>query len=43
LAIIGLAAALWAASAYIGAFMHASNVINEVPEGRPLWKTLPQT
>jgi membrane protein len=41
LAIIGLAGALWSASAYIGAFMRASNAIYEMPEGRPLWKTLP--
>jgi membrane protein len=37
----GLAAALWAASAYIGAFMRASNVIYETPEGRPFWKLRP--
>jgi membrane protein len=40
-AIIGLIGALWSASAYIGAFMRASNAIYEMPEGRPLWKTLP--
>jgi membrane protein len=40
-AVIGLAGALWSASAYIGAFMRASNAIYEMPEGRPLWKTLP--
>jgi membrane protein len=41
LAIIGLAGALWAASGYIGAFMRASNAIYEMPEGRPMWKTVP--
>lgn len=37
----GLALALWSASAYIGAFMRASNVIYETPEGRPFWKLRP--
>jgi membrane protein len=32
---------LWSASGYIGAFMRASNAIYDVPEGRPVWKTLP--
>jgi membrane protein len=41
LALVGLAAALWSASSYIAAFMRASNAIYDVPEGRPLWKTLP--
>ncbi len=41
LAVIGLAAALWSASGYIAAFMRASNVIYDVPEGRPIWTTLP--
>jgi membrane protein len=41
LAIVGLAGALWSASAYIGAFMRASNTIYEMPEGRPVWKTVP--
>jgi endonuclease YncB( thermonuclease family) len=40
-ALVGLAAALWSASSYIGAFMRASNAIYDVPEGRPIWKTLP--
>lgn len=39
--IIGLATALWAASGYIGAFIRASNVVYDVPEGRPFWKTVP--
>jgi membrane protein len=41
LAIVGLAAALWSASGYVAAFMRASNAIYDVPEGRPIWKTLP--
>jgi membrane protein len=39
--IVGLAAALWSASGYIGAFIRASNVIWDVEEGRPIWKTIP--
>jgi membrane protein len=39
--IVGIAAALWSASGYIGAFMRASNVIYETPEGRPIWKLRP--
>lgn len=38
---IGLAAAIWSASGYIGAFMDASNSIWEVEEGRPIYKKLP--
>jgi membrane protein len=41
LAIVGIASALWSASGYIAAFMRASNAIYDVPEGRPIWKTLP--
>jgi membrane protein len=41
LAIVGLAGALWSASAYISAFIRAANAIYDVPEGRPIWKTLP--
>lgn len=41
LALLGLAGALWSASGYIGAFMRASNAIYEMPEGRPVWKTVP--
>ncbi len=40
-AIIGLATALWSASGYIGAFMRAANTVWDVPEGRPIWKTIP--
>ncbi|HEY8810171.1 MAG TPA: YihY/virulence factor BrkB family protein [Solirubrobacterales bacterium] len=39
--IAGLAVALWSASGYVGAFMRASNVIYETPEGRPFWKLRP--
>jgi membrane protein len=39
--VLALAAALWSASAYVGAFMRASNVIYETPEGRPIWKLRP--
>jgi membrane protein len=39
--IVGLAAALWSASGYVGAFSRASNVIYEVEEGRPFWKLRP--
>jgi membrane protein len=41
LTVVGLAVALWSASGYIAAFMRASNAIYDVPEGRPIWKTLP--
>ena len=41
LAIVGLVGVLWSASGYIGAFMRASNAIYEMPEGRPVWKTVP--
>jgi membrane protein len=41
LAIVGLVGALWSASGYISAFMRATNAIYDVPEGRPIWKTLP--
>ncbi|WP_200215510.1 YihY/virulence factor BrkB family protein [Micromonospora coerulea] len=40
-AILGVLAAFWSASGYIAAFMRASNNIYDVPEGRPIWKTLP--
>src|SRR5215218_6062299 len=36
----GLAGAFWAASGYVAAFMRAANVIWDVEEGRPMWKTL---
>jgi membrane protein len=39
--VLGLAAALWSASGYVGAFIRASNVIYETHEGRPFWKLRP--
>ena len=39
--VFGLLASLWSASGYTGAFMRASNVIYETPEGRPFWKLRP--
>jgi membrane protein len=39
--VAGLAGALWSASSYIAAFMRASNVVWDAPEGRPIWKKLP--
>jgi membrane protein len=41
LLVVGLLGALWSASGYVGAFMRASNVIYETPEGRPIWKLRP--
>ena len=38
---VGLGAALWSASGYVGAFMRASNVIWETPEGRSFLKLRP--
>jgi membrane protein len=39
--VVGLLGALWSASGYVAAFMRASNAIYDMPEGRPIWKTLP--
>src|SRR5918995_431300 len=39
--VVGLLGALWSASGYVAAFMRASNSIYDMPEGRPIWKTLP--
>ncbi len=39
--VLGLALALWSASGYVGAFIRASNIIYETPEGRPFWKLRP--
>jgi membrane protein len=41
LAIVGIVGGLWSASSYIAAFMRAANVVYDVPEGRPFWKTIP--
>jgi membrane protein len=38
--LLGLLGAIWAASAYVAAFMRAANVVWDVEEGRPIWKTL---
>jgi membrane protein len=40
-AILAVLVALWSASGYVAAFMRASNVIYDIGEGRPIWKTLP--
>jgi len=39
--LVGVLAALWTASGYIGAFMRASNVIYETEEGRSIFKLRP--
>ena len=39
--VMGLAVALWAASAYVDAFGRAMNRIYEIDEGRPIWKRRP--
>ncbi|MEA2469060.1 MAG: rane protein [Thermoleophilaceae bacterium] len=39
--VVGIATALWSASAYVAAFMRASNSIYDIEEGRPIWKTAP--
>ena len=39
--IVGILAALWSASGYTGAYMRASNIVWETPEGRPFWKARP--
>lgn len=39
--VIGFLVALWSASGYVGAFIRASNVIYETPEGRSIWKLRP--
>jgi len=39
--VVGIAAALWSASSYVGAFMRAANVIYEVEEGRSIVKLRP--
>jgi len=40
-AVISVLIAFWSASGYIGGFIRAANAIYDVPEGRPIWKTLP--
>jgi len=41
LAVVGIALGLWSASSYVAAFMRAANAVYDVPEGRPVWKTMP--
>ncbi|MFI5801684.1 YihY/virulence factor BrkB family protein [Streptomyces sp. NPDC051561] len=41
IAIVGLVAAVWSASGYVGAFIRTSNAIYDMPEGRPVWKVTP--
>jgi membrane protein len=39
--VLGLAAALWSASGYVGAFGRGMNRVYEIDEGRPFWKLRP--
>jgi membrane protein len=39
--VVGLLAALWSASGYVGAFGRAANAVYEVEEGRPFYKLRP--
>jgi membrane protein len=39
--VVSLVVSLWSASGYIAAFMRASNVVWDIEEGRPIWKTVP--
>lgn len=39
--VLGIAAALWSASGYVGAFGRGMNRVYEVREGRPIWKLRP--
>jgi membrane protein len=39
--VIGIAAAVWSASGYVGAFTRAANIVYETPEGRKVWKLKP--
>jgi membrane protein len=40
-AVLGVALAIWSASGYVAAFMHAANTVYDVQEGRPVWKAIP--
>ncbi len=40
-AVAAFLVAFWSATGYVGAFRRAANAIYDVPEGRPLWKTVP--
>lgn len=39
--VVSLTLGIWSASGYVAAFMRAANVVYDVPEGRPIWKTVP--
>jgi membrane protein len=39
-AVAGVLVAFWSASGYAAAFIRAANAAYDVPEGRPIWKTL---
>ncbi len=39
--VVGVLAALWSASGYVGAFGRAMNRVYEIEEGRPFWKLRP--
>ncbi len=39
MAVVGLLIALWSASSYVNSFRQSSNIIYEIGEGRPVWKT----
>src|SRR5947209_3385545 len=39
--VVGTLGAIWSASGYVAAFMRASNIVYEVEEGRPIYKTIP--
>lgn len=39
--VVGILAAVWSASGYVGAFGRAMNRMYEVREGRPIWKLRP--
>ncbi|HEY2272486.1 MAG TPA: YihY/virulence factor BrkB family protein, partial [Jatrophihabitantaceae bacterium] len=39
--IVGILLALWSASGYVAAFMRAANRIYAMPEGRPVYRTIP--
>jgi len=41
LAVAAVAGAVWSASGYVGAFIRASNVVYDIHQKRPLWKTTP--
>jgi membrane protein len=38
--VVGLVTALWTASAYVGAFIPAANVVWDVDDARPIWNKL---